>query len=97
MRKLLLAGLAVGAGLALAAAGTTAYAQAPLKMGAGGPMTGPNAAFGAQIKTGVEQAVADINAAGGINGQKIELSIGDDASKPEQGKSAANKFISDGV
>ncbi|HQS08647.1 MAG TPA: branched-chain amino acid ABC transporter substrate-binding protein [Xanthobacteraceae bacterium] len=97
MRKLLLAGLAVGAGLALAAAGTIAYAQTPLKMGAGGPMTGPNAAFGAQIKTGVEQAVTDINAAGGINGQKIELSIGDDASKPEQGKSAANKFISDGV
>ncbi len=32
-----------------------------------------------------------------MNGQKIELFVGDDASKPEQGKAAANKFISDGV
>lgn len=94
MKKLLLAGLALGAGLVMAAG---ANAQAPLKMGVGGPMTGSNAAFGAQLKTGVEQAVADINAAGGINGQKIELFVGDDASKPEQGKAAANKFISDGV
>ncbi len=92
MRKLLLASLALGAGLAFAAP-----VQAQVKLGVGGPMTGPNAAFGAQLKTGVEQAVADINAAGGILGQKVELFVGDDASKPEQGKSAANKFISDGV
>lgn len=94
MKKLLLAGLALSASLALTAG---ANAQATLKMGVGGPMTGNNAAFGAQLKTGAEQAVADINAAGGINGQKIELFVGDDASKPEQGKAAANKFISDGV
>ena len=92
MRKLLMASLALGAGLAFAAT-----AQAQVKMGVGGPITGSNAAFGAQLKTGAEQAVADMNAAGGILGQKVELSVGDDASKPEQGKSAANKFISDGV
>ncbi len=94
MKKLLLAGLALSAGLAMA---IPANAQNTVKMGVGGPMTGANAAFGAQLKTGTEQAVADINAAGGINGKKIELFVGDDASKPEQGKSAANKFISDGV
>ena len=94
MKKLLLAGLALGASLAFASG---ASAQAPLKIGVGAPMTGPNAAFGAQLKTGVEQAVNDINAAGGVNGQKFELYVGDDASKPEQGKAAANKFISDGV
>lgn len=93
MKKLLLAGLALGAGLAL----TPAFAQTPLKIGVGGPMTGANAAFGAQLKAGAEQAVADINAAGGINGQKVELVVADDASKPEQGKSAANKMISDGI
>ena len=60
-------------------------------------MTGPNAAFGAQLKNGVEQAVADINAKGGINGQKIELVFGDDASDPKQGVSVANKFLGDGV
>ncbi|MGR7996316.1 MULTISPECIES: branched-chain amino acid ABC transporter substrate-binding protein [unclassified Xanthobacter] len=92
MRKLLLASLALGAGLALAG-----QASAQVKIGVGGPMTGSNAAFGAQLKTGAEQAVEDINASGGILGKKIELLVGDDAGKPEQGKSAANKFISDGA
>ncbi|MEL7049513.1 MAG: ABC transporter substrate-binding protein, partial [Pseudomonadota bacterium] len=44
-----------------------------IKIGVAGPLTGPNAAFGAQLKNGAEQAVADINAAGGINGKKVEL------------------------
>ncbi len=62
-----------------------------------GPLTGPNAAFGAQLKNGVEQAVEDINAAGGILGQKITLTYGDDVSDPKQGVSIANKFAGDGV
>ena len=62
-----------------------------------GPITGPNAAFGAQLKNGAEQAVADINAAGGILGQKITARVGDDVSDPKQGVSVANKFVGDGV
>lgn len=62
-----------------------------------GPITGPNAAFGAQIKNGVEQAAADINAAGGILGRKIVLSFGDDVSDPKQGVSVANKLSAEGV
>jgi branched-chain amino acid transport system substrate-binding protein len=62
-------------------------ASAQLKIGVAGPLTGPNAAFGAQLKNGAEQAAADINAKGGINGQKIELSFGDDVSDPKQGVS----------
>lgn len=92
MKPVLLKSLAMAAALTLAGA-----AQAQIKLGVMGPITGPNAAFGAQLKNGVEQAVADINAAGGILGQKIELFVGDDASKPEQGVSVANKFIGDGV
>ncbi|MGU3493026.1 branched-chain amino acid ABC transporter substrate-binding protein [Xanthobacteraceae bacterium A53D] len=92
MRTLLLASLALGASLAF-----TAGAQAQVKMGVAGPLTGPNAAFGAQLKNGVDQAVADINASGGIMGQQIQLFVGDDASTPAQGTSVANKFISDGV
>lgn len=68
-----------------------------LKMGVAGPMTGTDAAFGAQLKNGVEQAVADINAAGGINGQQIELFVGDDAADPRQGVSVANNFLGEGV
>jgi branched-chain amino acid transport system substrate-binding protein len=68
-----------------------------LKLGVAGPMTGTDAAFGAQLKNGAEQAVADINAAGGINGQQIELTVGDDAADPRQGVSVANNFLGEGV
>jgi len=92
MRKLVALGLALGAALAL-----TGTAQAQIKFGITGPFTGPNAAFGAQIKNGSEQAVEDINAAGGILGQKIVVTYGDDVSDPKQGVSIANKFATEGV
>ena len=92
MKTKLLAGLTLGLGLALA---VPAHAQ--IRLGVAGPITGPNASFGAQLRNGVEQAVEDINAAGGILGQRITLSIGDDVSDPRQGVSVANKFIGDGV
>src|SRR5437868_7121545 len=92
MKKLTALGLALGA--AIVFAGT---AQAQIKMGMTGPVTGPNAAFGAQLKNGTDQAVADINAAGGIMGQKITVSYGDDVSDPKQGVSVANKFAGDGI
>ncbi|WP_204298395.1 ABC transporter substrate-binding protein, partial [Stenotrophomonas maltophilia] len=72
-------------------------AQAQIRLGVAGPITGPNAAFGAQLRNGVEQAVEDINAAGGILGQRITLSVGDDVSDPRQGVNVANKFAGDGV
>jgi branched-chain amino acid transport system substrate-binding protein len=78
----------------LLAAGT---ASAQVKFGVGGPITGGSAAFGAQLKNGAEQAVADINAAGGILGQKITISQGDDRADPKEGVSVANKFAADGV
>ena len=100
MKRLTTPGLAFSVlafgGLALSLAFTGA-AHAQIKMGVAGPLTGSNAAFGAQLKNGAEQAVADINAAGGILGQKITLSLGDDAGRPEQGVSVANKFAGDGV
>lgn len=85
--------------LAIAAAAVvgTGGASAQLKVGVAGPLTGPNAAFGAQLKNGAEQAVADMNAKGGINGQKIELVLGDDRSDPKEGVSVANKFVGDKV
>jgi branched-chain amino acid transport system substrate-binding protein len=92
MKTKLLAGIALGLGLAVSGA-----AQAQIKIGVAGPVTGPNAAFGAQLKNGVEQAVEDINAAGGINGQKLQIVVGDDVSDPKQGVSVANKFVSEGV
>ncbi len=86
--------LGVALGFAIAWAGTAA---AQVKMGVAGPITGPSAATGAQMKNGVDQAAADINAAGGMLGQKIQVSYGDDVSDPKQGVSVANKFAADGV
>jgi len=93
MKKHWLKGVVAAAGMLLA---TSAYAD-NLKIGLGGPFTGPNAAFGAQMQKGAEQAIADINAAGGILGMQLELDIGDDVSDPKQGVSVANKFVGDGV
>src|SRR5205809_1092158 len=94
MRMRTLTTFALALGFGLAAAG---HADAQIKIGVGGPITGGSAAFGAQLKNGVEQAVADINAAGGILGQKLVVVIGDGAAKPEQGVSVANKFVGEGV
>ena len=57
----------------------------------------PNAAFGEQLRRGASMAVEDINAAGGVNGQKLELVIGDDACDPKQATAVANKMVSDKV
>ncbi len=92
MKRIATLGLTLGIGIALA--GT---ASAQVKFGMAGPITGPSAATGAQMKNGVDQAAADINAAGGILGQKITVEYGDDVSDPKQGVSVANKFAADGV
>lgn len=92
MKRITTLGLALGLGFALA--GT---ASAQVKFGMAGPITGPSAATGAQMKNGVDQAAADINATGGILGQKITVQYGDDVSDPKQGVSVANKFAGDGV
>ncbi len=60
-------------------------------------MTGQYATFGEQMKNGAELAVADINAAGGVLGQKLKLFVEDDACDPKQAVAVANKAASDGV
>jgi branched-chain amino acid transport system substrate-binding protein len=60
-------------------------------------MTGQYASFGAQMKAGAEQAVEDINAAGGVNGEMLKLEIGDDACDPKQAVAVANQFAGSGV
>ena len=90
MKSLKLIGLAFGATLALS---TTALAQ-DTTIAVAGPMTGGESAFGRQLKNGAEQAVADINAAGGLLGKKLVLDIEDDACDPKQARSVAEKIAS---
>ncbi len=93
MKYLRMSGFVLAAGLAF----TGAAHAADFKLGVAGPMTGPNAVFGAQLQKGTEQAVEDLNAKGGILGNKITIEVGDDASDPKQGVSVANKFVGDGI
>jgi branched-chain amino acid transport system substrate-binding protein len=97
MNRITISGLALGLALGLATALPPGAAQAQVKFAVAGPLTGSNAAFGAQLKNGFDQAVADINAAGGILGQKITTATGDDVGDPKQGVSIANKFSAEGV
>lgn len=85
---------AIALGVGLAFAGT---AQAQVKIGVGAPLTGTNESFGAQFRNGAEQAAEDINAAGGILGQKITIHLGDDKSDPREGVKVASAFADQGI
>jgi branched-chain amino acid transport system substrate-binding protein len=72
-------------------------APAPLKIGLLVPMTGATAADGERLRKAHELAAREINAAGGIaalGGAKVELVIADTQSKPETGRSEAERLIS---
>ncbi|MFY9694520.1 MAG: branched-chain amino acid ABC transporter substrate-binding protein [Xanthobacteraceae bacterium] len=96
MNKITTLGLSLSFAIAIAGL-TSGSAAVQVKFGVAGPITGANAATGAQMKNGVDQAAADINKAGGILGQKINVQYGDDVSDPKQGVSVANDFAGDGV
>jgi branched-chain amino acid transport system substrate-binding protein len=72
-------------------------AQADILIAVAGPMTGQYASFGEQMRRGAEMAVKDINATGGLLGQKVQLTVGDDACDPKQAVAVANKFASQKV
>ena len=90
MRRTLLAA-------ALLAATALAPARADIQIAVAGPITGSNASLGAQLKEGAEQAVADLNAKGGVLGKKLALNVGDDACDPKQAVSVANDLAAKGV
>ncbi|SFO79556.1 amino acid/amide ABC transporter substrate-binding protein, HAAT family [Cohaesibacter marisflavi] len=92
MKKLLLAGVALAGSIAM-----TSGAFAEIIIATAGPMTGQYASFGQQMKIGAEQAVEDINAAGGVNGEMLKLEIGDDACDPKQAVAVANQMVGKGV
>jgi branched-chain amino acid transport system substrate-binding protein len=93
MRKSTL-GVLSAAAMAIGFAGV---AQAEVKIATVGPMTGQYASFGEQMKRGLEMVVNDINAAGGVLGEKIAGTVEDDACDPKQAVAAANKLASEGV
>ena len=68
-----------------------------IKIGCIGPLSGAVAVYGVEAKDGAELAVAEINAAGGINGKMIQLIAEDDEGDPAKTVSAFKKLtVQDG-
>jgi branched-chain amino acid transport system substrate-binding protein len=83
----------IAAVLALALAGSAAAAET-VKVGIVLPLTGEQAKFGEIEKRSFQMAAEEINAKGGVKGMKLELLFEDDTGKPDVGRSAVEKLIS---
>jgi branched-chain amino acid transport system substrate-binding protein len=77
----------------LAAAGCVQAQQAPIKIASLVELTGTGATAGTNFKNGIELAVKEINAAGGILGRKIENTVMDTQSNPGVAKGLAQKAV----
>ncbi|MCX8059165.1 MAG: ABC transporter substrate-binding protein [Spirochaetes bacterium] len=62
-------------------------------IGGVGPVTGEAATFGVSTKEGIELAVEEWNAAGGLLGKKIKLIFQDDKGEPTEAATVYNKLI----
>ena len=69
-------------------------AQDTIKIGEFGSLTGDNASFGISQNNGVQMAVEEINAAGGVLGKKIELIVEDNQTKQGETTTIVRKLIS---
>jgi len=81
--------------LAVVVTSGSAGAQAKkgkLTVGMVNPLTGDAATYGVSHKNGLDIAFGEINGAGGVKGQEIELVTHDDAGDPKQAAAGAQKF-----
>lgn len=92
-RHWLSAALILAAGSALAQA--PAPAGEPILLGVSGPLTGPNAQYGAQWRQGFDLALEQINRNGGVKGRPLAYIFEDTQSDPKQTVAVAQKFIND--
>src|ERR1700730_2985820 len=99
-RRFLAASIAACGALLIAACGTSSSntgSTAPINVGITGPFTGPYADPGGAIRNAGLLAIDDINAAGGINGRKLQAYAADDACDAQQGTQAAEKLLTQGI
>lgn len=89
--------LLAGAAVVLGALGVMPAHAAEVKLGLVLPMTGANAGEGKDMQNAIELAVKEINAKGGVLGDKITTTTADDACDPQQGAIAASKLVSSNV
>lgn len=74
-----------------------AFAQDTVQVGVITSITGRFAEFGEQHRAGLQAALEDVNAAGGVNGAQVELVIEDDISEVNAALAAGEKLINQGV
>jgi branched-chain amino acid transport system substrate-binding protein len=93
-RTLIKGSLAAIAGASMSRS-ALAQSSESILLGVSGPLTGPNAQYGAQWKQGFDLALDEILAAGGVNGRKLAYRFEDSQSDPRQSVAIAQKFVSD--
>jgi branched-chain amino acid transport system substrate-binding protein len=92
---LALAGGLTLAGCSSSGGGAASSNTGPIKIGMVAPLTGPYAPLGAGDKAAAEQEVKKINAAGGVDGRTLQLTVKDDESTVPQSVSEYNQFAAD--
>ena len=85
------------AAMVLAGVAGHSFAADTIKIGIAGPKTGPVTQYGDMQFMGAKQAIADINAKGGVDGKQLVAVEYDDACDPKQAVAVANKVVNDGV
>ena len=88
---------AVAAVMTLGLVGCGEKKSDKLVIGGIGPVTGAAAQYGIAVKNGVQLAVDEINAAGGVNGMMLELDFQDDVHDPEKSVNAYNTLKDNGM
>ncbi|HUG58800.1 MAG TPA: branched-chain amino acid ABC transporter substrate-binding protein [Candidimonas sp.] len=76
---------------------TGASAADTIKIAVAGPFTGSLTQYGTMVKEGVDTAVEQINAAGGVLGKQLEAVTIDDGCEPKQGPVVANRVVNDKI
>jgi branched-chain amino acid transport system substrate-binding protein len=93
-----LALLAAAFAAALAAAGGAGCGRSePIKVGFVSGLSGRNYDLGISSRNGVQLAIGELNAAGGIGGRPIELVVRDDEQRPEAARAAVEELVRQGV
>ena len=92
-RTIRLLALSAGALALLLTACSQPASNGPIRLGVITSLTGTNAAFGQAHKAGYTIAVNDINAAGGVNGRRLEIVYFDDQSKPDRAVQGVAKLV----
>jgi branched-chain amino acid transport system substrate-binding protein len=92
--KMVLKNLLIGAAAAVAALSTSAaFAEGTIRLGSVLSVTGPASFLGDPEKKTLEMYVRDLNAAGGVDGKKIELFIYDDGSDANKARTFATRLV----